>query len=632
MGVAYMGKDETVNKKVIVSKRIIKFILFLIIAKLVYLALESYYNGLLLDTVTRFGIGKQSFIDLEHLGHKLTSFGLTLLLMPLFYWLSTLKIHKITSPIIFIALTIGSTYGIYQGLTKLMDYLVAQQSNKRYESYYVTAFKYGILSQQMGYEKFIPKENLKHPSIEDKVLLANMFLLTHIDTELLHNLFNIGKPYFLDVFIQQFGENELKTTRKELLNTAVKINNGWEELQAKKKKIKENFDNSNIKRKVIGDYRTFEDSLYQKYKDYLKSEDEYKQYLNANLSKTDLLYEKLRKYFRYQKYQQARDKYAQEMYSNFGRYIEPSVWCDILGGCPSKDAIEREITSEASKQWYLRSHGIPLGLGQIPFYKNMIVKKQVIEELAKKGLYVNDSFNYSFKQFQEAYYAQANKEEKNSIRALEEKFMLKAGAKINLNMSYEKYLDLFKPRLAQKFTNPKILNAAMKMIKTGDMTNFYTEIFRPMVYDKFFKRYFLTKKDFDKKENYERGDAAIKMLYIPPFALFMSLFAASMNLITVFTSIITLPLIAFSWQAKLKKILIASMLTVLMIAPYIYSNEHNFLREREIFKEQHFNGFLSYYTKVLTWTIPMETINYNYIYPITKKLNPMVKLVFLYKK
>ena len=496
------------KRKYSLQEKSLKFILFLIFAKIAYLILESDYNGQILELVTSVKATREDFNALENLGHQLTAVGITLLLLPLFFYLAKRMKSVAASIFVFTSLCTTSIVGTYQGLTYLMDYIIAKQSEKRYESYYISAFKYAMLGGHVGYETFIPQENIQRMDIDDRVMVVNLFLLTHIDPTLLNKIVSKGKNHFLDIFIEQYGMDDMKKAKKDLLDVATKINDGWVKLQEKQKILKNSFSSEVIKRNVIGDYRIFTDELNNKYKEYLKAEKEFVLELNSQLKKIDQYYSNLQRYFRYKNTARAQEQYSKDMYANFGRYIHPSTWCDGTE-CPSKKAIEAQIRREAKRTWDMKTGGLPMGLGQKPFFRHEVVRKQTIDGLKNKGILVDRSFNYSFEQFQKAYYKKVDKEQKANIQKLIKGFKEESGVNIRINMSYEQYVELFRAKIAERFSKKEIQEEAIRMVKSGDFSDFYNKVFRPSVQDKYFKEYLLTKEDFQKSKNQEKGDLSL---------------------------------------------------------------------------------------------------------------------------
>ena len=115
------------------------FIIFIILAKLLYLYFEIDYNGNLIDLSTKYDITEKELKDLEKYGHTLTSIGLTLLIIPFLYLVIT-NITKYKIIIVsFLTVTSIIIYiGIFQGLTTLIDHIVKENRDKRFSSYYAT--------------------------------------------------------------------------------------------------------------------------------------------------------------------------------------------------------------------------------------------------------------------------------------------------------------------------------------------------------------------------------------------------------------------------------------------------------------------------------------------------------------
>ena len=67
------------------KKYSILFLLIIILAKVIYLLFEIDYNGSLLDIVSKPKVDKEELESLELYGHKLSSIGLTLLVIPFLY-------------------------------------------------------------------------------------------------------------------------------------------------------------------------------------------------------------------------------------------------------------------------------------------------------------------------------------------------------------------------------------------------------------------------------------------------------------------------------------------------------------------------------------------------------------------
>ena len=119
----------------------------LIVAKLIYLGFESYYNGFVIDVVTSTHVDHDLLKTLENFGNRISSVGITLLILPLYYLVvkKFFEFHQGVMVIVVIMLTVTTYFGIHKGLNKAVFEIVKQNKDKRYESYYIELFKYGML-------------------------------------------------------------------------------------------------------------------------------------------------------------------------------------------------------------------------------------------------------------------------------------------------------------------------------------------------------------------------------------------------------------------------------------------------------------------------------------------------------
>jgi hypothetical protein len=155
-----------------------------------------------------------------------------------------------------------------------------------------------------------------------------------------------------------------------------------------------------------------------------------------------------------------------------------------------------------------------------------------------------------------------------------------------------------------------------QMILEGDLTGFYDRLYKPMLRAKYYDQAFPEEQDFDIKLA-EYGDTAIKMLYIPPFAIFMSLVAGLLNIVSV---VVLIGFLAFHKDASLKmfiaktatKLIIFSMLVYI---PYSIGVKKDILSPYpilETFKGSTYDPYM----KSLNWLLIVEAINYNTFYSL----------------
>ncbi len=203
-----------------VPKYSISFLIIIISLKIIYLIVEVYYNGHLIDVISSSNITIKTLENIEEFGHSVSSIGLTLLLTPFFY-LAIKKAFKTNTILTFIATSsfmIVSFFTFKILLVFTMDKIIEKNSDKRHSSYYISAFKYGMLNNQMGYETFIPRERLKNLNIEDRIIISNMFLLTLIDKSLTDKLVNKGQDIFVDLFIKRYDFENYQESKRTFEN------------------------------------------------------------------------------------------------------------------------------------------------------------------------------------------------------------------------------------------------------------------------------------------------------------------------------------------------------------------------------------------------------------------------------
>jgi hypothetical protein len=609
-------------KKFTIPKYGTYFLVFIIISKIIYLGVEIFYNGYLIDVITDSSVTQESLEFIESLGHNVSSVGLTLLLAPFFY----LLYKKIMSgeskpmlPVVLVITMVGLFFIFHTALTSLMDKIVIDNKDKRYTSYYISAFKYGMLNGSLGYESLIPKENLSNLKIEDRVILSNIFLLNYIDETLIDKLINKGQNQFADVFILKYGHDEYKDAEIKFENKIKGIVDGYNNYLEKSKEINEKFTKLDNRTVLDAEYQDFQGKLRQKYADYDRKVIKYEKSINISSTRRDKIYKDLRKYFKYQGNSRAEREYKASMKKQFGHYIKPNRWCGKY--CPNKNAIEKVIEEEGYKKFIKKSGGIPPDLSQRGFYNHYKVKAKVIKELKAKGLYVSKNFNYSKEQFVRAYKAKINKEFSKVKKQFRAELKKKTGKSIKFGLNYKQFVYSFKSEFTKEH-GKKYGTILYNMVKIKDTSEFYSKFYQPKFKKQYLQDYLLSKKDFQTDKHSELGDGAIKHLFIPPFAIGMSLIAGILNFVSVIAMILFLIIkidkLTVPQQFTLKSVVKLTILTLLIWYPFYKMKELDALSQYkalEIVKE---NEDGERYVKVLEWIMIYEKINYEKIYSLMK--------------
>jgi hypothetical protein len=598
------------------------FLIFIITAKVLYLGVEVFYNGYLIDVITNAKVTKESLNSIESLGHNVSSVGLTLLFLPLFYLLYKkffFKRENFTLYISVVATTIALFFTFHTLLTSLMDSVVLQNKDKRYSSYYISAFKYGMLNNSLGYESFIPKSHLENLNIEDKVMISNIFLLNYIDETLIEKLIKRGQSQFADVFILKYGNEKYEQSKKDFEKKAQEIMNGYNNYLSKSKEINKQFSKFDNRVLLDMEYQKFTTKLREKYKHYSSKVTEYRQAIDLNKSRVDEIFNDLEQYFEYSSDPKIQDKYDEYMLDSFGHDVEPDRWCEE--SCPSRDVIVKVIQEESYKKFIDESMGITPNLSQRGFFKNPIVRSKVIDELHLKGLEVSQKFNYSKKQFLAAYRAKVNKKFKQTKKKFLSQIKQQTGKDIKLGLNYEQFVTYFKDDLIDEY-GKRDGEALFNMIVQRDISNFYSDFYKPRFKDEYLKKYILEKEDFDKPEHKELGDISLKHLFIPPFAIGMSLIAGMLNFVSVIVMILFIviklnkfsPIQQFGIKSFVKIVLIATI----VFYPFIKSDKVNIESQYSALSKVKKSGNGEFYLNILEWIMVYEKINYKSFYPYVK--------------
>ncbi|UFS63645.1 hypothetical protein LOH54_05805 [Sulfurimonas sp. HSL-3221] len=592
------------------------FVWLLIALKVLYLAAESYYNAHLVDVATSLDADRDRFEALEAMGHRLSSIGLTLLAMPLFYLIGRrLARTQFQAMAAASLLALLSYHGLYAGLERLMEKIVELNQEKRYEAYYATALRYGMLAQSMGYTSFLPQERLGNLQTEDRVMLANIFLLTQLEPALVDRIVDEGRERFVDILILQHDRDAFDKEEVAFKAQVGRIAEAWNGYVDARAKINASFEGRADAATIQKAYDDFKRSLNERYAKYGEGVTRYERELNAELAKGDGRYDELKRYFRYRRYASAKRKYRESMLESFGYEVPPERWC-AHGRCPDRGAVDSVIEQEVRKRFETRSRGLPPNLNKRAFFLHPKVKKEVIAELAKQGIRVRSDFNYSAAQFATAYKQMVKREFKRAVAKMQEGFEADTGIKrVRTDLDHDAFVALFTPQFKERFSKPRYTNAAITMAQQGDTSGFYEQIYRPQVHAKVMENVLYPRSTFENDpEAMRRGDDAIKMLFIPPFAIFLSLFAGLLNLASLLGMLYALALHGRRGRwVSASKLLIKTLLVALIVyLPYRVAMQEGVLERYPALS--HDTPFLRYYRPLLAWLLVAERANYDLFY------------------
>ena len=600
------------------------FIIFIILAKLLYLYFEIDYNGSLIDLSTKYDITEKELKDLEKYGHTLTSIGLTLLIIPFLYLVIT-NITKYKIIIVsFLTVTSIIIYiGIFQGLTTLIDHIVKENRDKRFSSYYATNLKYKMINKEMGYSSFIPKERLENLSLEDRVIISNLFLLLIHDETLVDRIFDkkneITESYLLNEKNEKM-ESSYKEAENKFNNKVKDINKAFDKYVEETKKVNTILKDIDVKKSDINkDYEDLKINMFPKaYKQYSDQVNKFYKKVEAEVTpdKVNKYYEDLLKYFKNQKYASAKKKYDQTMKEKFGYVIDPNAWCKD-GYCPNKSKIIEIVKAEALKKWD-RESKYPIDLTQREFFLHKETKRKIVNEINQKfGFDLTTDFNYSFDSFEKAYLRKIEKEQKNVQNKFENALDNSFGKDIKAGLNYKEFAQTWKPEIIKEY-GEKYGEILFKMIENKNTEGFYSEFYEPYFNEHHASKFIISKEDLTNNKEYEeKGDASIKSMYVIPFAISMSLVASVLNIVSVIGFVVLLlfklvkldnfyPKSSFAFKFSLKTILYIFVFTY----PYNLGKNNNVLKDYKILNKKHESTIVNTYTSFMNWILVVEGFSY----------------------
>lgn len=512
----------------------------MLIAKIVYVVVESFYNNYVLEITTSATLSKDTVEQLNTTGHTISAIGVTLLLIPFFY----LLVKKYSEKIIYLSIAIASiitfilTYNI---LNTAIDSIVESNKDKRHNAYYINFFKYGMLNNLFTYNSFIDNQKIQDDNLDanDRLLLVNSFLLLHADKDLIEKLKKRGKEVTAEVYISKHDDGKYAKSFEQYKKATKEIQKSWSKFNDARKelytKIEKNEDRSKIKqahKDLISQVKT----KYNKYKNAIKTtnqkiEDE------TEFGKVLGYQKQLKKYFKYQKYSKAKKQYREKVKSGFGYFVEPYRWLDKnneVTVTSIRKVIREEILSIAKK----KMNGLPNGLDAKGFFNHFIVKTQVAEKLKEKGIAIPEDFDYSYNQFKKYYQIAITKETNKAPKIFYKKLEDEIGQNdLKLDFTWEDFIQskYIKDQIKTKLNtnNNQDVENMVKALKSKDLANFKKLVYLPKVIEKIEERRYKEVDFLDGGKAEKDGDDAIKLLYIPPFALAISIIALLLNMVTV---------------------------------------------------------------------------------------------------
>lgn len=590
----------------------------LLLFRIIYILLESQYHQSILTLTSSPGLTRPQLEALNQQGHNLAAIGLTLLLFPSFLLLS----RRLPKFALRFALTsflcIASIFSIHRSLEYTVDAIVDFNMEKAYEAYYISIFKYGTLNNIFTYDSYISTDHIRSDTLTlaDRLIASNSFLMTITDPGLIQRLIKVGIHHFIDIQIEM-NPDDYDIAKKKFHSTITKLTTAFNQLKESRNKLKM-------------DLSAAESKQYERYKELLtKTDDAWNRYQQAHkdaqqhfldettAQKIDRRYSELRRFFIYRKFQRAKDQYNKSMQENFGHYIKPESWC-ISDKCPAREKIPQVIKSEIQDALTKQTAPIPINLSANQFRNH----PQTIKSISQKsGLSLPDDFDYSLQAYNKAYQQALIKQRDDGITKIRRTLTDNGFHNMNIGIGWKEFTN--HPSIRQNFQrlypemSDKVYSSIHKMLTNGDISRFREEVYTPILTPNIQNQLY-QKQDF--KNNLharELGRESIKVLYIPPFALSLSMISLLLNITSIFGMLASLILLG-------KKRFTTPAITIFVIILATLPLIGTFRINNPIVTSLKNTPSANYYLQFMEWMAFYQNLNYyfqNTISPLQKPLN-----------
>lgn len=455
--------------------------LILLLAKLGYIFIESGYNYDVLTITTNSELSEQAIEDLNHRGHLIASFGFTLLLIPLFYFFVKRKKQLALWLSIAVFSTISFTL-FYNSLNYLVDHIVKENKEKRYEAYYTNLLKYGIINGVIYYNSFIPKERIDQLTVNDKILLTNIFLLSSSDPELIDKFRNKGERNTIELYLQNYKKDDYQEKFESFKKMFSEVEDKWIEFNNEKKKLAEQLSDLNDEKAISDAFKKMTEQLTENYNKYQKAYTNIKKEVAERTGLKDLreMKKSLDKYFKYRGYKKAQTQYRERMVADFGHYIEPKGWKSTEGNI-TYPSIIKVIKGQIELTIKKKAFGLPSGLNKSDFFNQRAIKVEVAKKLKKKGIAIPVDFDYSYEQFKKYYILMKNRTFQNVQQNFSEELEKKIGKNdLTLETDWKGFIlsGYLKKQILSKIdsTNSSDLELYQKVLLSRNINNFRSMI------------------------------------------------------------------------------------------------------------------------------------------------------------
>ena len=579
----------------------------ILISKIGYIVVESFYNLHVLTVTTDAHLTKEILEELNTNGHKISAIGITLLIVPFLYFLVK-KLPTLLMSISLSVLSVGTYFIAYEALNVIINKVVESNKDKRHDAYYINIFKYGVLNNVFAYNSFIDNQKIvdNNLDVNDRILLTNSFLMLSADENLITKLKEKGKDKVAEAYFGNTLQDDYNEKYELFKKASLDIKMLWEKFNFHRTDLNSKLESNVDESKIQEAYKEFQNSLIENYNKYALASKEVALRIREETKnrKISPIYKSLQDYFKYAEWGEAKRKYEANMIKAFGHNIEPTRWKDRAGKL-TPESIAKVIGEEISLKAKEKMNGLPAGLKIGEFLNHDITKLEVSKRLKEKNILITYDFDYSYIQFKEAFNRMFTDEYNNACNIFYSKLKEEIGENdLKLDMDWNSFVrsDYIRSNIKTKLktTDKETIDNIIEAFRSKDLANFRTMVYMKSIADKIQSKMY-TKEMFENDpEIGAYGDDAIRLLYVPPFALSISIIALLLNIVTVFSMLMSLSGLNPYVQKTLKAILVLFIILIPLSIKY-ESLDNELIRESTTENTKmylSFLGWISYYEKI----------------------------------
>ncbi|WP_456342590.1 hypothetical protein [Thermovibrio sp.] len=513
---------------------IFSFTFFILVLKILYLIAEFIYNSTVLDILSSPSVDKNVVENLENFAHIISALGTTLLIIGFVYqkFLFNFRMPlRVAGGFIAFTLLFSSFYKFYDELFAYIFESLKKNEQVYVGSFYVNLLRTGIINGNFEYPSIIPVKASDTFSLEDRVMLANTYLVLLYDSKIVEKFHSSEVVASLATLFSESLGIDLDAKWNSYKRTMKQIEEFWKLYKEKVQEL-----NVKLKRELLRKedvYRELLKVLQTKYwKEYQERRVEFYRRLNRELSdeNVDRIDKELKRFFRYKFLKKAQRRYRAEMYKNFHHYIPPREWCLYNGNrkqCPSKERIRKVLLREAKREFKEKFYISPDIYSFSDFIKAIenisYYREKIRAELFNKGLIVPHTVELRISS-PEGFYRTYGPSVRYTLEAkfgsLMEKYLKRKGLppfSIPPGLSRSEFLKKVKESLSKYYGNVPLF------LSQKGFYRFYVKNLLPNSVEEI----------EENRAIEEFADLSLKLVVIPPIALMLSSVIGFLNLITL---------------------------------------------------------------------------------------------------